>query len=145
MKRINIYIDNKDKKRLNELKNKYHLSYSTIVNIIAEKYYMILSTKLQDCYLYGKENTYKTSIKPRGQERYEHPSFLYTNATRIFTKNELSEYVQDKTLIQKVNNFIYEEFDKTWDENWDGNHLQRSMPKIIKQNREYYRRILDEE
>ena len=40
---------------------------------------------------------------------------------------------------------IYKDFQNTIDDNWDGNKFQRLMPKLIKQNREYYKKLLEVE
>lgn len=142
-KKINIYIDNKTKKRLDDIKYKYHLSYSTIINIITEKYYMVIPAILEEKYIYDKQGN-KTSIKPRKQE-YKKPSLVMTNALMIFINKDLEKFLQDKRLREKVNNFIYDDLQNTYEDNWDGNRFNRIMPKLLKNNRDYYKRILENE
>lgn len=143
-KRINIYLSNIAKKKLNEVKFKYHLSYSTIINILVAKYYMVLGDFLTDHYLNDKKGT-KTSIKPKNEMKFNKKiSIMYTNAVEIWATGTLKNYVEDKHKLELINNYIYSEFQNTYEENWDGNRLQKLMPKMIKQNRSYYRRLLDE-
>lgn len=143
MKRINIYLTNLEKKKIYDLKNKYHISFSTIANIVCEKTCMLISDKeLQEQYVEGKEGT-KTSIKPK-YDGYKKNSFIYTNTLKIFLNDRYEKYVNDKTKINKMKNFIYNEMQNTYEENWDGNRLNRLMPKLIKNNKTYYKKLLEE-
>lgn len=150
--RINIYIEMKDKKKLDEIKYKYHLSYSTIANIIVYNYiHMDIATEtfnyktLQEKYIYGKKGT-KTSIKPKtSYAEITKKSILFTNCLKIFIENDLEKYLSNEKKREKARNRIYADFQNRYEENWDGNRFQRIMPRIIKQNRQYYKRILENE
>lgn len=126
-----------------DLKNKYHISFSTIANIVCEKTCMLINDReLQEQYTEGKEGI-KTSIKPK-YDKYIKNSFIYTNVLKIFLNDKYEKYINDKTKINKMKNFIYNEMQNTYEENWDGNRLNRLMPKLIKHNKTYYRKLLEE-
>ena len=137
--RINIYLEKQEKKKLLEIKEKYHLSISTIARIVTSVYYLMIPNDLEEQYIYGKTG-YKTSIKPRkiGLD-IKKLSLVYTNSLKIFCKGDLKNYVDQKKY-EKSQNMIYKQFDEEWDEDWNGSVLQRNMPKYIKQNREYYKK-----
>jgi hypothetical protein len=148
---INIYLSTKDKKALDEIKYKYHLSYSTIVNTITRPIYIYLREQLEDTDMYKNdreiakkdkeiniEHYYKTSIKPREQDK---PNVCYENATKMFIRKEMDKYIKEPELT-KIRNMIYNEFQNTYEENWEGNKWHRLLPKMIKQNPEYYKKLL---
>ena len=144
MQRINIYLTPLEKKKMNDLKNKYHISFSTIARIVSEKTCMLINAnELEEQYTEGKEGL-KTSIKPNNIKTWRKPSFIYTNTLKIFLNDKYEKYIKDKTKINKMKNFIYNEMQNTYEENWDGNRLNRIMPKLIKHNKNYYRRLLEE-
>lgn len=149
---INIYLDPKEKKQLTELKDKYHLSFSTMANIIANIYYEILSNSLEETYLYNTDTTEridkklglmakKTSIKPRDANKYRDKTKLYTNAILMFLKKD-KKYLGDH--FEKCNNKIYAEFQNTYDPNWNGNQLSRFIPRFIKQNPDYIQKLINQ-
>lgn len=154
IKRLNIYLTPQDRKKLNEIKFKYHLSYSTIANIILIPMLVVMGKEYTNKYIYQKdEGSQKTSIKPR-QDNYS--TIVYTNALKLFCRNEYRKFLQDhnerkltekeqEKLYQDINNQIYKLFQDTYDPNWDGNELQRRMPKLIKANRQYYKKLLEDE
>lgn len=139
---INIYLTNADRKRLNELKYKYHLSYSTMANIIADKICSQIKQKEFKTYLYQDKTKYKTSIKPRNAYKYENRTQIYTNTIKVFCRGDLRKYMDEKDAVNLELSILNEMHD-TYDENWDGNRLNRMMPKIVKKNREYYKKILE--
>lgn len=140
-KRVNIYLEAVEMKQLLKLKEKYHLSISTIANIIARVYMLLIPVELQDHYIYGRTGK-KTSIKPRqlGIQATK-LSVLYTNVLKMFLKKDIKKFVDEKTY-EKTQNMIYKEFEETWDDDWNGSLMQRLMPKYMKQNKEYYKKVL---
>lgn len=137
MKRINIYITAKEKKELEQLKWKYHVSYSTIANICVDV--LVKHIRKYDQYLYT-EKGYKTSLKPRLEFEGINSSVLFTNALKIFVNNEIAKYTEDKKGVLKSK--IINELDNTWEENWNGNYFNRLMPKLLKKNKDYYKKVL---
>lgn len=156
VKGINIYLNNLDKKKLNEIKFTYHLSYSTIINIIWKHLYIWTCRYDQEIrYIYKEEikNEQRTYIKPRDIKQIPQPTITLTNLTKMFLKDEIEKYIinekakkenkENKQIANTLRSQIYNEFRNTLDDNWNGNQLQRQMPKMIKQNRDYYRRLLE--
>lgn len=151
--RINVYLNGIDRKILNEIRDKYHLSYSTIANIIMDKIvYGNNARILSDHYIYEKDNSTKTSIKPRhaSKETYfgsgEWPiTMMFTNGIKLFTRNEMTKYLGiDEKEQAKIKSQIYNEFQNTYDPNWNGNEWNRRIPKLIKANKEYYKKLLED-
>ena len=144
MGRINIYLEKNERCKLDKIKNRYHLSYSTISRIIVEWYYKLIPEQLEECYIYGKKG-YKTSIKPRHTGmQINKPSFVYTNALKIFLNKDMKKYVS-QDMYDKVQNHIYQSFENEWDADWNGSYMNRMIPKFIKNNKEYVKKILENE
>lgn len=142
--RLNIYLSSNDKKELDKIKYKYHLSYSTIANIIA----IALSRQEftnQFCNdrLFTESTNKKTSIKPRLKYEAINNNIYFDNVVKCFLRRELKNYLNEEQY-NRINTKIYNEFQNTYEENWEGNKWHRLLPRMIKQNKEYYRRILDE-
>lgn len=151
VKRINIYLTYQERKELNEIKYKYHLSYSTIIDIIAnevwnESQYYICN--LLDHYIYEDEKSYKTCIKPKQtsyNEMVKQPTLYLTNVIKCFLKNSFVEKVGMKQdTWNKKKSRIYNNFQNTYDPNWDGNEWNKKFPKYIKQHKEYVKKVLEE-
>lgn len=150
--RLNIYLTHEDKQILNQIKYKYQLSYSTIARLIAENLINAAGTKeLDGIYLYPNDKGQtKTSIKPRKFKGFEalveHPTIFYTNAIKIYTRNDVEKKLFLKeTKYKKFLKDLERAFKEEKDPNWNGNEWQRRLPKLIKQNREYYKKILESE
>ena len=142
--RINIYLEKLEKKKLCDLKEKYHLSFSTIGRIITETYYLMIPNELEESYIYGRTG-YKTSIRPKKMGiDVKKVSVVYTNAIKMFLKGDIKKYIS-KEKYEKSNNMIYTRFQNEYDEDWNGNKLHRLFPKYIKQNPEYYRKLIENE
>lgn len=152
--RLNIYLTSDDKKKLSILKYQYHLSFSTLARIIAEN---IISLKnkasLNETYIYQNDKGQtRTSIKPRKWQNLHQenwitaPTIFYTNVLKLYLRNDLvnKKIVEDEDL-PKINKHLYKCFEKEKDDNWNGNEWQRRLPKMIKQNKEYYKKLLEGE
>lgn len=142
--RINIYLNNKERQILNQMKYKYHLSYSTIANILGE--ILIEPLKLEEIktYIYEDKTKYKTSIKPKDAYKYENRTQIYTNLLKIYCRNELNKYLP-QSKIDKYQTSIYIRMNETQDDNWNGNQFNRQMVKWLKHNKEYATKIIEGE
>ncbi len=150
--RLNIYLTYEDKKKLNEIKFKYQLSYSTIARLLGEcidSYANNTPKLLNERYLFTEDKGQtKTSIKPRKRIGYENfvktPTIYYTNAIKLYTREKLREYMTDKNY-SKFQKELEKAFKEEKDPNWNGNEWQRRIPRLIRQNKEYYKKILESE
>lgn len=149
--RLNIYLTPKDKNELTKIKYKYHLSYSTIARLVGEVMTCYMNNAvsiLNESYLYENDvGQCRTSIKPRkmiGQElKVKAPTIFYTNVLKIFARNEEEKYLDIKSL-SKYQKELIKAFETEKDDNWNGNEWQRRLPKMIKQNKDYYKKLLEE-
>lgn len=150
--RVNIYINHEDKKKLVDLKNKYHLSFSTIIDIIGQHYNTIPKEKINlvDKPIYNKDGSFKTSVKPKyyGIEMRKKAwtmnlSTFLTNTTKLFLRNGLRDFSSlTNQEISKLHAQIHNSMRDTWDENWDGNDFCKKLPRFIKQNPKYTKKLL---
>ena len=154
--RINIYIEPEDRKKIDELKCKYQLSLTTIVDILISVTYWVLKNDLNNTEiervmqnnLYLKGN--KTSIKmPRNfkNETYNevNKSAFANNVLNIYLKKEINLFVKHTDLITAkygYYNTIHKEMQKTYDPRWQYNENLRNQINIVKRNKEYFRKIL---
>lgn len=150
--RLNIYLTYEDKQILNQIKYKYQLSYSTIARLIAENLINVAGTvQLDGIYMYPNDKGQtKTSIKPRKFIGFEaivkHPTIFYTNVIKVYTRSDVEKRLFLKeTKYKKFLKELEKSFKEEKDPNWNGNEWQRRLPKLIKQNREYYKKILESE
>lgn len=150
--RLNIYLSPEDKKILNEIKYKYQLSYSTIARLIGECvgiYMKSAKSVMNETYIYQNDKTQsRTCIKPRKtptQDLYiTAPTIYYTNVLKAYCRNKLIDLMEIKNY-KKFQDQLLKAFKEEKDPNWNGNEWQRRLPKMIKQNKEYYRKLLEEE
>lgn len=163
--RLNIYLTNQDRKILNEIKEKYHISYSTIAKVLFSVLWK--GTVRQednntfivwcDHYLYKDDKSTKTSIKPRLENIDQClKSFLngtnggatltFTNMIKAFTRKELGKWTGwDEKEVNKRTSQIYNQFQQEYDPNWNGNEFIHRTVKIFKNNPSYWRKILGED
>ena len=148
---ICIYLTKEDKNRLTNIKYKYKLSYSTIADSIAECLIAHSDVKqYEETHIYDNEpkRENQTSIKPRfhgNQVLITKPLIFYTNILKLFLRHELVKrgYLTQKTF-EKVQKEIYHEFETRKEPNWDGNEWNRKLPKFLKKNKTYYKKILED-
>lgn len=145
-KRLNVYLTPIDYKELNQIKEKYKLSFSTIGNILGEELHLINIPT--DKRLFKDENEKKTSLKPRNKSL---KAIELENAIKLFTRKKLKHYILDNLkgteeeklkIYSKIQDQIYKLFNETYDENYDGNKWNRIIPKFIKHNPKYTKRLL---
>lgn len=141
---FNIYLSARDYKALNDIKNKYHLSYSTITYIVLKNLNGWFNNETE--YRYKEPNSRKTHIKIRNDDYISHDlkAMYVDNILKMFLRGELRQNMNEGIYLS-ANNMIYNEFQNTYDENWDGNQFNRRMAKWIKHNREYAKKVLENE
>lgn len=155
-KRINIYIEDKDRKKIDDIKAKYQLSLTTIVDILISVTYTTLKNDLnndnlekittKNLYIKGK----KTSIKePRNYklETYKdiNKNAFANNVLNIYLKKEINLFIKHTDLITAkygYYNVIHQEMQKTYDPNWKYNENLRNQINIVKRNKEYFKKVL---
>ena len=140
---VNIYLTREDKRKLNEIKYRYHLSYSTIANILVNHLCMPCKLDLIYKYIYEETEKIKTHIEPRNNKDHQFGRYVYTNAIKIYLKQDLKKYINDDRKIQSINGKIQREFETTIEDNWDGNRFNRNMVRWLKRNKDYAQEILD--
>lgn len=149
VKRINVYLTYEERKKLTDLKNKYHVSFSTIADKIAEIYWIGTTTTFREKYLY-QEKGIKTSIKPKFSnfennviDQSSTLSIYYTNVIKTFLNKDFSKWTgKDIKEQQKRESQVHNLLKNTWDENWDGNDFCKKFPRFIKANPKYTKKLL---
>lgn len=156
MQRFNIYITESEKDKANTIQQKYKISLSTMVSILAYTTYYCLKhygTKdledLQLEYVDTKCN-YKTSIKPRCMKDTEilaklitNKSIYLTNVLKLYLSRNIAKYLTKKGLEYYYND-IDKKFQTAKEVFWNYNNVVRSNARAIKNNKEYYQRLLKE-
>lgn len=158
MKTINIYLTKQEQKQAKEIQLKYKVSLSTLVDKVcyatyhAIKHYPIKETeKLTNEYI-GQGS--KTSVKPRcllDQKEYLYQVFanernkniFATNSLKIFLSKSYKQYFDEKGL-QEYYQKIDKELTKADDKNWNYNDQLRSMVRLVKNNKEYFKKFIEE-
>ena len=174
MKKINIYLTENEKNEFHTIQNKYKISMSTIADKICFYFYkqtihnpmdVELCNKLQNEYIqfdktgkiiegYKKEERRsKTSIIPKcfnekdGIMYYNiknpNKSIYITNVMYLYITKQLDKYITKKGL-QIFYNDINTEFSKTREQFWNYNNAVRNQTRAVRQNKDYYRRIVNE-
>lgn len=150
MKPLNIYLSRKDKKELNELRMKYHISFSTIADILGYHFLTLFTNEeIEESYIHNGKEEIKTSIKPRKRYEINKPSVFYTNVLLMYLRKETKYYLEkcnryDEKKYAKVMNKITTDMKNTYEENWNGNLITRSFVRFIKKNPDYVKRKLNE-
>lgn len=142
-------------KTLNELKGKYHLSWSTIIDILISKhkfYGMNLNVK----YLFPKTDDVKiTTIKPRLIEfektKPSEYAKIISNIVHIWTNSDWKELYNNvdvkKTFdknkeTQKYISACKNEMQNRQDQFYDYNDRARDFTRFIKHNKSYVERLM---
>jgi len=98
----------------------------------------------------NKTAVYKTSVKPRelnqvlGNE-IKNKNMFGTNATVIFLEKSIENYLTDKKDIQNYWKEIDRQLTKTEDPYWDYNSGIRNMRRMIRQNKSYWKKVIEEQ
>lgn len=155
MKTINIYLTKEQKKKADRVRIKYKVSLSTLASIVSfELMNQLLKTnrkdlieQLQQDYL-QKDGTYKTSIKPRviregALNGIEKKNTYTTNALIIYLDSKIKDYL-DNEHVNKYYANIDKKLNETYDIHWDYNAHIRDMRRMFRQNKEYWKKALEE-
>lgn len=144
--RINIYLTPLEQKELSRLKYQYHLSFSTICNIIVK--HTTCTAKIIEVQEYRyKEIGNKTSIKPKYEQNAYwldssyNKSKLYSNCVKRYLRHDYKDL--DEKTKTKLLNKILNELKETYDAHWDGNEWNRKLPRYLKEHKEYYKKVLE--
>lgn len=156
MKTINIYLTTTEKDQATRLMRKYKVSLSTLTGKIC--FYMTyalthhgiennLLDQLQEKYLETGLN-HKTSVKPKElmevlANTITNKSMFATNCLKIYLNKLVENYI-----LQEGKNEFYTNLDKALTEckdmYWNYNVSIRSTRRMIKQNKKYWKRVLEE-
>ena len=149
-KTINIYTSKEDRKTIDKLKVKYQLSLTTIIDIllfVTTKYLNEESIKdLANKYKYKKSQ--KTSIKtPKIYKdlKWENikENIYATNVLQIYLKKDINKYIENKETLQKYYNDINNKMTTTNDEFWNYNQHIRMQRRMLRENKEYFKKELE--
>ena len=157
--KLYIYIANEDKKKIDEVKIKYKLSLSAIVDILiyvtldcltcnADKevkekfttkhlYPLINKTSIQMPKRYKKDLNFKNVDKTR----------FANNCLNAFIKKDIAKYIKNADILNGKYGYwnrIHQEMQKTIDPRWNYNENLRNQVMIVKKNKEYFKKILGE-
>ena len=135
--------------------------YAYDTRIKAHRYFQLFVMKGQDPfktmtekYIYN-EKGYRTSVKPKYYKdfikSYEPvikikgwQSKLFTNLIKIWLKNNEYRWIDEKDIINKFRNMINSDLQKTYDQYWNYNEQIRNTRRMIKENKDYWKRALEE-
>lgn len=146
-KRVNIYLTKEERKQLVSTKYAFHISISTIANILVDN--LDEFKKYEQVLIYeNSKREYQTSIKPRipGQKiLIQNPLYLYTNILKLWiNKDFVKKGFMTEKQFKKYFKAVWNEFNTRKEDNWDGNEWNRKLPRHLKKNREYYKKILED-
>lgn len=156
-KTINVYLNNEDRKQIDNLKSKYQLSLTTITDILVMVTMKVflqtnneeLIKRLTNEYLYNRGK--KTSIKePKIFNdksifaKEQHKSRFATNVIMIYLKKEIKNYVNEQ-LASKYWKECNKKLTTTKDGFWNYNQHIRLQRRMLRENKDYFRKALDNE
>ncbi len=163
IKTINVYLTHSDKKFLSEIREKYHISFSTIAKVLLRILMLNNDDKFSvliwaDHYFYQDKNQYKTSIKPRlweNEKDYWNEvktingwtsggiTMILTNMLKAFTRSEIGKLTGwPENIVNKRKSQIYNQFGQEYDPNWNGNAFAHQFVRFARKNPEYTRKII---
>lgn len=155
-KTINIYLNSQERKLVDDLKVKYQLSLTTIVDIlvmVTMKVFLMTNDKekvdhLKNEYLYTPGR--KTSIKqPKifsDKELFakeQHKSRFATNVIMLYIKKDIKNYVNQEQA-NKYWNECNSRLTTTKDQFWNYNTHIRMQRRMLRENKEYFKKALEE-
>ena len=147
---INIYTSKDQRKEIDKIKVKYQLSLTTIVDILVFTTTKLLKSteKLEELtskYVYKKGG--KTSIKkPKIFRELKWQNIkenrFATNVLMIYLHKDISKWLE-KEDITKYYNMCNEKMTKTTDEFWNYNQHIRMQRRMLRENKEYFKKELE--
>lgn len=154
MKTINIYLTSEEKNALNKIRAKYRVSLSTLTGKVCYwTYYCIqhygsteILKSLQNEYI-SKTGNNKTSCKPRELnevlgEEIKNKNIYATNCLKIYVAHDIKKYCNLKG-VNKYFNEIDKALQNAYDVYWDYNNSIRNQRRMLKQNKEYWKKALE--
>lgn len=157
-KKLYVYISSEDKKKIDEVKNKYQLSLSAIVDILILITLQILKMDINEEMLnkFTKTHMYpltnKTSIQmPKNYKKNLNfdevdKTRFANNCLNAWIKKDITKFIQHKDLLNGKHGYwnqIQNTMQKTYDPRWDYNQNLRKQVRIVKKNKEYFKKILE--
>lgn len=155
--KINIYLNQEEKEKIEDLKAKYKCSLSTICDKVVFYTYKALLhysnnenniENLQNQYIDNKNNK-KTSCNPKCFNDREiftsikNKNLFTTNCIKIYLAKSINKYVKEEG-IKEYWKDINSALQKTKEQYWDYNHFIRNEVRMIKHNKEYLKRKLEQ-
>lgn len=156
-KTINVYLNNEERKQIDNLKVKYQLSLTTITDILVMATMKVflqtnnkeLIERLKNEYLYipGKKTSIKQPKIFSDKELFakeQHKSRFATNVIMIYLKKEIKNYVNEQ-LASKYWNDCNKKLTTTKDSFWNYNQHIRLQRRMLRENKDYFRKALENE
>lgn len=145
MKKINIYITQKTYNKINEIKQKYKVSLSTIIDKGIESIKANNIVKLKMKYYYPNEK--KTSVKPRMTNtlngfKDSEISMIYSNFIELYINDSWKDIGLTAEEVKRIKNEINTKLQKAREQFWNYNEVIRNTARAMKENKEYYERIM---
>ena len=134
MNTINIYLDKQQRKELDKLKVKHHLSLTTIVDIVSEITYDCLFLNADDktnndfktrhLYEHTKKKTSITMPKwvERNKDHLEKPNRFVNNSIQAYLKKEIHLYIKKADILNGKHGYwnrINQELTTRTDDWWE--------------------------
>lgn len=155
MKTINIYIRKDKKEQIDKMKLRYQLSLTTIVDILVFETYKLLNdpkdntliNKFKGNYIYLK--TAKTSIKePKVYSMlnmtHREKCIFATNVLECYMRKDFKQYIKDQTKLNKYYCKCDRKMTDTYEENWNYNNFIRMQRRMLRANKDYFRKALEQ-
>lgn len=159
-KTINIYLTKEDKQKAHKIQQKYKVSLTTITDVlIVVSMYAFLHFKKRPMlkeemisgywYTKGTKTSIKTpNILKEQDGLYKNmllgkETIFCTNVLSIYLKHEIKEF-----LTEEGQNYYWTEIDKKLQEKqeryWDYNNFNRMSRRNLRENKEYYKRAIEQ-
>lgn len=147
--KINIYLNETQRYKAQQIKDKYHVSLSTIADKVAfqlhkyaafesyETYYLLMTKHLE-------KPTNKTSIKPKQNPVIKanleklgvSPNIFYTNCLIIYLDKRIKEFIKNPKYINEFYTNCDRELQKAKEPNWNYNDLKRNFARLQREQNE---------
>jgi len=155
---INVYLSQKTLDQLNDTRKKYHVSISTIAQILSDYVSPMINDYPSEYLLkyIDTEHRNKTSIKPRNCTENEHffqkinqsketASHIYSNLLYLYANNQLNKILmtENKQILSKSEKEIEKELISKREIFWNYNTRMRETVRIVRKNQDYFAKILN--
>lgn len=143
MKNLNLRIKQDTKNKLKKDMVKYHVSMSTIADKLLATYIKYKPEQIKPYLLAFNENIKQapyTTLRPKGAYETGTPTewqHLYSNILYNFYECEKEQEEQNK-----LQSYLYRELGKCREIYWNMNEYYRNQARIIKRNKDYWKKVL---